>query len=499
MTSSGGMASYRTTSRGPSLMPQTQLNATSIRTQAPESVWESGWRGAGGHGDYEQVGRRKGETLDGQKRWVSSSSSAPFFSSRNLASSLLTSLSMATTRVSLKAGGTAAAGRSKPMRSSSGSTSSWHLASTLSRRTMSAVQRIPPIGRRADSTPPDIFSSHLFPFPSRSDSSLQTSTTSRSHHLSSIMARGLDWLPPSGAATTGRVTQRGTLRAAQTERTVRPNSARASRRVLRILPSPLPTLEQSRSRPRPYRVDLVPDPSTLRPHCLARERLHLWRPADCEPLPPPFGPEDEERLLRVLGEGWQPVTLETYAAGLLTFHVICDRRGVSEADRAPASPALLLIFATTLAGGYAQSTVLNYIAGLRAWHILHRKPWNMDPAYLTILLHAADRLAPEASTRTPREPYTKDDLEAIHRHLGLACPQDAAVWACATSLFYGIGRTGELAVRRTTGTQSFKVGRYPTTKDVAHGTSRDTNQPYTVITLSCTKSQKSKKKREHMS
>ncbi|OSX64396.1 hypothetical protein POSPLADRAFT_1118880, partial [Postia placenta MAD-698-R-SB12] len=66
---------------------------------------------------------------------------------------------------------------------------------------------------------------------------------------------------------------------------------------------------------------------------------------------------------------------ETYGTGLLIFHVVCDCKRISEAERAPAYPAVVLAFLATVSGAYSGGTIRNYYYGLRAWHILHGCPW----------------------------------------------------------------------------------------------------------------------------
>ncbi|KAI0311424.1 hypothetical protein OF83DRAFT_1166344 [Amylostereum chailletii] len=94
---------------------------------------------------------------------------------------------------------------------------------------------------------------------------------------------------------------------------------------------------------------------------------------------------------------------------------MCDAKGIPEDERCPASPELLLVFMFSFIGAYSRSTITNYASGVCAWH------------------------------------------------LNLASPFDVSVWACATSLFYGVGRTGEL----TTKTTKFDAAHNPTIKYIS--------------------------------
>jgi hypothetical protein len=71
-----------------------------------------------------------------------------------------------------------------------------------------------------------------------------------------------------------------------------------------------------------------------------------------------------DHLEQVLNKAWAPSTIETYGTGLMAYHTFCNHTGISEEDRAPAPQEVLAIFAATLAGVYATSTIANYIAGV---------------------------------------------------------------------------------------------------------------------------------------
>lgn len=62
------------------------------------------------------------------------------------------------------------------------------------------------------------------------------------------------------------------------------------------------------------------------------------------------------------------------------------------------------------------------------------------------ILKAGDSIAPASSKKPSRKPITISILLAIRRTLDLNKGRDAAVWACATCLFYGVACLGELTV-----------------------------------------------------
>ena len=234
------------------------------------------------------------------------------------------------------------------------------------------------------------------------------------------------------------------------------NKASPTQSNTRVTPSPrfisAPPLPPapSASNPLPYRSDLSPSPSPLRPHCLAKERLLLWKPFSASEDPqlahPILSEADFNRILSVIDASWGSNTKAAYGAGLLVFHVFCDSRNVPEIDRCPVSQPLLLSFISTCAGTYSGNTLANYIAGIRAWHMLHGRPWILDPITLKATIEGAARLAPPSSKRPQRNPFTPDIIALFKSQLNLEDPLDAAVFACITVCFWGVARVGEFTV-----------------------------------------------------
>ncbi|KIN96232.1 hypothetical protein M404DRAFT_163708 [Pisolithus tinctorius Marx 270] len=207
--------------------------------------------------------------------------------------------------------------------------------------------------------------------------------------------------------------------------------------------------------PHPYRPGLTLHPSPLCPHCLAKECLQLWQPSPTQ-LRVTRVPEEEgthtiteqqvDCILEVIGASWAEKTKETYGAGLLTYHVFCDTHGISEAQRAPIAANTLLAFLSSCAGSYSGSALLNFTASLRAWHLLHRLPWNINLDELHAILEGASRLAPTSSRQALCEPFHVNTLELFHSLMDPESPKDAAIFACLTIVFYCVARLGEFTV-----------------------------------------------------
>jgi len=201
----------------------------------------------------------------------------------------------------------------------------------------------------------------------------------------------------------------------------------------------------------PLTSGLTPSPSPLHPHCLAKDRLLHWKPsAASTDLPltvhPILSEADFDRILNVIDASWGSNTKATYGAGLLVFHIFCDSCNVPKIDRCPVSQPLLLSFISTCAGTYSGNTLSNYIAGIRAWHMLHGRPWLLDLDTLKATMEGAARLAPPSTKCPQRDPFTPDIIALFKSQLNLNDPLEAAIYACITVCFWGVARVGEFMV-----------------------------------------------------
>jgi hypothetical protein len=249
---------------------------------------------------------------------------------------------------------------------------------------------------------------------------------------------------------------------------------------------PPPTITQPNKRPTPYLPNLTPMPSPLRPHCLAKDRLRLWAPAI--PQPPVQGNSvlseaEHTRIKDTMIHAWEEDMRASYGAGLLMWHCFCDSKGVPEPDRAPASQTLLSAFVAHMAAAYSGKTVAGYLSGVRAWHLLHGVPWVLEKKEMDTMLRAADKLAPRASKKKKRLPYTPTFIAAIQQNLDLNSPLDAAVFACLTTCFYASARLGKFTVRTLA---VFSPDTHITTQNLSYNQDRN-GLKVTVLHLPRTK------------
>jgi hypothetical protein len=251
-----------------------------------------------------------------------------------------------------------------------------------------------------------------------------------------------------------------------------------------ILPSILATAHVH-----PYPANLTPLPSNLRPHCAARERLTKWKPAngcvvrDMQGKELPLSDEVANRILQVLGMSFAPGTLSAYGAGLLAFHVFCDKHSIEDCQRTPCSTDLITAWISTMAGTYTGASVKNYVAAVRAWCIVHGVEWEIQQDQLDTILRGAEKLQPATAQRKQREPYTIKYINNILSNLDGNDSLDAAVAACLTTAFFCITRLDELTV---TTLKSFKATDHVTPENIREGEDRN-GFKYTILHVPRTK------------
>lgn len=249
----------------------------------------------------------------------------------------------------------------------------------------------------------------------------------------------------------------------------------------------LPSQENRSTRiPHKYPVHLTPRVSSLRPHCPARDRLRLWKPAYTRASGNQrleITDEDLDRLVSVINSSWQPTTRETYGAGLLVFHVFCDLRLIPEEFRCPADPLLFLTFISSCAGTYSGKTLANYTYAVKAWHTLHGAIWHMNTAEMKAALDGAAILAPPSSRTPKRAPVTLVIISSLVTRFDLSKPLDATVFACLTTTFFSAARLGEFTLPSL---KAFDPGQHVKPADVHYNQDRNGLQ-VTVFRLPRTK------------
>ncbi|KAF9460608.1 hypothetical protein BDZ94DRAFT_1283875 [Collybia nuda] len=197
-------------------------------------------------------------------------------------------------------------------------------------------------------------------------------------------------------------------------------------------------------------------PSPLRPVVPADRRLILWTTPHSAALQ-----NSLDEIFKQLLAASTLSTRETYGAGLLRFTQFCDREAIAERLRMPASPILLSAFVADAIGSCTGECIKNWLSGLRLWHIFNRAEWLGSDRWVSSLQKSAFKVGAPFK-RPPREPITRVHLHALQSALDISCPLDAAIWACALTVFWGCRRLGELTVK--------SPGSFTLEHDVSRGT-----------------------------
>lgn len=431
-TCSGGKSDFR--DRLWSAQFLAQSNSSTYRpTPMPAPRLESGLSSTE-HGelrDSKKDGKvvSRGETSPGRRQSVSKFSSEPFYLLyRNLHTSKLT----VTTKLSLKDGESVEV-TTKP--STTFSNDFINSAKTTKASFISGLFRAPSIPQTVPREE-DSFRDHSSPFPT----SLRRSQPTYASMMKSKMIHSPSFATKS--TTYFRNHQHKRKHWKKTTNSMKLVSNLYGRKFFGT------SNAAKASKPKALFARMAPTHSPLRPHCLAGDRLSQWLPSQARQKQNTIILSSRTRssIHRTLNASWHHTTKRTYGAGLTAFHVFCDKEQITESDRAPCSSDLLAGFVASLAGLYSGKTIRNYVAGVRAWHLMHRLPWQTDELELNRLLTGADKLTPPSSVRPPREPITVDYIATIREQLDISKPLDAAFYACLTIGFYSCIRLGEFTV-----------------------------------------------------
>lgn len=140
-------------------------------------------------------------------------------------------------------------------------------------------------------------------------------------------------------------------------------------------------------------------------------------------------------------------TKETYSSSLSLFQAYCDQISLPKSECTPANQNFIADFATSMIGVLSSSTISNYLAGLRAWHLIHRVPWQINQNEIQLLMHAA-----ECNNPIPKKPLhlpiTTQFIQAIKPYINADNHLDTAIFACLTIGFYTTCQAGELTAKK---------------------------------------------------
>lgn len=423
----------------PSQGQSRSLNPRLTQTLAQVLASRYGSTADGGHGASSQAGKTKTETSAGRRQsvWNSLLSHSSINAQKAAASKF-----SATTEVSSRAGGKDEAGTGPQTPYSNGSMSSRCQPSARSSPATCQASTTQRTVHPGASTHHESYYSLRSPFPNPSKPSSQTLTIPKS--LLSVIGTARESKRTRSSMT---VLEHVSSPPISTMSSVVKEKKCSKRRKLSKLANHLGGSIPHKFSVANYPHNLTPITSSLRPHCSAKDRLRLWRPAANDSSSSSLPHIDAQRIQDVMIHAWASSTREAYGSGILAFHVYCDSKNIEEHLRAPAPSEIISAFISDMAGSYSGKTISSYIHGVRAWHILHGRSWSLDDNQIDTLLKAAKNLTPSSSKRKKRPPYTIAFITSILQKLNPDDPLDAAVGSCLTTAFYSVARAGEFTIQ----------------------------------------------------
>lgn len=135
--------------------------------------------------------------------------------------------------------------------------------------------------------------------------------------------------------------------------------------------------------------------------------------------------------------GLEPKTASNYGAGLLRFTQFCDELRIPEERRMPAPEYLLVAFLARHAGRVRDGTMESWLAGLQMFHAVNGARWE-GARLLQYAKRGARKCNPPG--RPKRPPVTLEHMAALLKNLNMGNTFDAAVYAAATTAFWGCRR-----------------------------------------------------------
>ncbi|RXW12879.1 hypothetical protein EST38_g12974 [Candolleomyces aberdarensis] len=196
--------------------------------------------------------------------------------------------------------------------------------------------------------------------------------------------------------------------------------------------------------------DLKLLPSSLRPAVAARDRISHWvTPFSLSQLNSMRAEISFDSIRKIniaTVSSLAEMTRTGYGSGLLRFTEFCDREGISEYSRMPASSTLLASFVADQASKASSSSINSWMSAVRTWHIINNAPWHGSSEFVAQVKLGASRMAPASLKKSPRNPVTLEHILALQKNLNPSDSFDAAVWAVACIVFWSCCRLGELTV-----------------------------------------------------
>jgi site-specific recombinase XerD len=153
------------------------------------------------------------------------------------------------------------------------------------------------------------------------------------------------------------------------------------------------------------------------------------------------GPAGDAKLAKVLAAAYEKSTLNKHRSALASFFRFCEKVGIAQGDRLPASEKLIVHWMVDAA--LAPTTVKQYFSSIRSVHRVLGLP---DPGVDTPVVQLALRGLQKLHTKPVRVklPITVDMIVRMRSFFDFSAHYDRCVYAAICVGVFGMLRSGEL-------------------------------------------------------
>ncbi|KAE8223907.1 hypothetical protein CF319_g3122 [Tilletia indica] len=157
-------------------------------------------------------------------------------------------------------------------------------------------------------------------------------------------------------------------------------------------------------------------------------------------------PDHTIRHLRVFQlQRVSPGTRSQYTGYVVNFLRWAEDMDVPVHLRFPIPASVMLLFYSSIATFYAESSLTKVVSALKFWHAVHGLPWALDRVQAKTVSQAFANLSlPKMDLRRP---VRIEDFRAMRAHMDINDGAQAAVFACELFALWSMARHGELTVR----------------------------------------------------
>lgn len=137
-------------------------------------------------------------------------------------------------------------------------------------------------------------------------------------------------------------------------------------------------------------------------------------------------------------------TVESYGSVVRDYLAFCDEQQVPIQARFPSKRDVVEHFMTSYVAKVKAKTVSKKVDAMRFWHSIHGLELDLPRDIWRRIMRGL--LACEPPGKEPRPPALYKDLQVLYEMLDHDDPEDVALFAAATTAFFGMARPGDVTL-----------------------------------------------------